>query len=313
MEFSVPSKPYFITRTHIKSNLDINSLVSRVQIIIDKIEDLENDFNNQYVLWNSFFLKGSLCSTIAISIYKEDDTTFIVETNRLSGDHQIAHLVFNYLKKSLANIDLTINKFIIPSIIEIPTSDKFQLILNSIKQDDIQDQIKAKIICDCTKNLEMHKLLEDNGCIDILSDIIKTHLISDNQDLSTTGLSYDQIIQKSGEHTMSIEEYNDTRLPENILYCIYAIIALSNLSIYCKKSIIDSGVIPILSLFVLNNTNIKYNRRRIRYEAANIIANICESFPDRIRNIFKDHDIIFSLDHVNDVRLIPYVERIINL
>jgi hypothetical protein len=231
--------PLRLIRTHVKTHLPIDELLTILEDILNDIPGVEYEFDKREIKWNIFYLKGSTHCCSVVNIYKSE-SGIIVEVNRLSGDVEGLRIIFNKIKSALDSYSNNRVEYLKPpdkirdeTHSEEEINEFMKPLFRMLQSKYSEERCEAtKIICNLTNSAQFHSILCDN--LNILLNMFKFE-------------------------------------PP-----IYVIISLANLSESQSnsKALIDAGVLPVLLKFLAENPDDRYNIRELKRQAKRTISNL---------------------------------------
>lgn len=290
----VPEKPYHITPLHFLTTTSVLNVIAAVELRLNRNFEISYQFVKCKCMWDAVYLRGSSYCKFQIHVYKDAGTTLIIELNRLSGDGFPFRSFYNELKadfnfekedynhriNSGGSDSFTLGSGISSSLPNVTLSDEeasacIKPILAMAKSDKMDAKFEASaILCDFSLQEEMQQLLCDQGCVNVLMDLLKM---------------------------TEFQNYN-----------YHVVCALANLSSSqaCQEVLV--GCSEFLSSLLKLAIDGPYHNAVLRRESARVLANICHRHSSVVLAAIDCdcmHAWMESVDSIKDERLHTWALR----
>lgn len=296
---AAPATPFLLMKTHfycIHNNL--NSVVNGVDAELKKIPQIACEFDKKKCSWSAICveLEGSALCHMTVNIYKakkssssgsggeESTSPYIVECNRLNGEHSVFRRVFGLLSKELSNSyvdsNLDVTDTANPNLLR-HSSGAFEEAdsgSSAVRNDDVSsedhtngEEVKNAVYAIAAWAYESRqetRLLSAR----LLADFSANMFQSGNEPLCTSK----QILGALLHLAKSTPKLLELRGEDEVRYC--AFLALSNLSkgtVVTKNALIDAGIVPVIIDAIKNGS---YKDAHIRRLCASMLHGLSEGF-----------------------------------
>lgn len=288
----VPEKPFLLLCTHFVCVLGLSCVMQIINERLQKTLELSMQYSPTQHKWNAVYLRGSSTCKIEIRLYKEDEESFIVEVNRLSGDSIVFRSLYNELKSDFsafisnrsemerASEANSVSSHALPPL--APLSD-YEIIaslrpvlemVNSVLL-DVREQ-GCQILCDICAQEDIHHILASSGCVkELICNVIAA---------------------KSTEI-------------KNFAVCALAAVSSSQTGLDCIFECMNC--VKLTQELFSCATDGCYETAEMRRECSRILKNLCKEDPCKVKEFVEEsqlHDFINCVDSLQDDRLRLHAE-----
>lgn len=297
-EICVPNKPHCLLPNHFLCTLSILDLVSKVNQILRMMLEVNFQFTESSCEWVASCKRGASICDFEFHVYKEGESSYLIEGNRIEGDGFMFRNIFNEIKSGLASSTSesglddrqsmmlpSSDSFSMGSGVTIPTTDPLpdadalegiRMIVEMVKSPSIETkQEAASILCDLSFQEEMQQVLSQAEFVHPLVELLAL-------DKECGNCSY------------------------------YAVCALANLSAQqsCQELLCGSPKL-LLTLLKLAQDGC-YQTTETRREATRTLANLCQRHSTKVVGIVGNSHIsswISNVNYIKDDRLRTHATR----
>mmetsp|Transcript_7183 Transcript_7183/g.10683 ORF Transcript_7183/g.10683 Transcript_7183/m.10683 type:complete len:416 (+) Transcript_7183:223-1470(+) len=282
---TVFNKPRYVGPSYFICNLLLDEIISHVNTQLTAVHEITYSFVPEKCMWNVVYLRGAVRCEFEIFVYQDNDS-FAVNANRLSGDGMAFHTVFRSLKGALCSTETSPSstatdpeEFYMPlpptkSLLQDETLEALRPIIAMAKCGMADSRTEsAKILCDLSFQRDLHPLMSESGCVKALIGLIK-------------------------------EDYQ---------YCNqHALCALANLSssLCCREQLVEDRT--FLSDLLELTRDGSYSCAEMRRECARMLANLSEAQATSIIDavgVDQASNWVRTVDTMRDDRLRLHAER----
>lgn len=277
---TAPATPFLLMDTHFFCNVvDLNSVVNRVEEELNNIPEVAREFDNTKCSWSTICADtvGSARCHMNVHIYKAKKNLnrmpFIVECNRMQGDHAVFRRIFGLLAEALSddvNVSPTSVMENTPDLLRHGSSIGYDspVDFDGVSAAD-EEEVSSTTIAEAVNTVtsmayeprQESRLLAAR----LLCDFTASEMLSCDTSLCSS-LSVIQALLKLAQGNPELHRENEVR------YC--AFLALSNLSrgsVSTKTALINAGAVPVIIAAIDNGT---YQDAHIRRECASMLSNL---------------------------------------
>lgn len=283
---TLAEKPLYVLPTNIVCDMRLDLIRSSVSHVLEQYGEISYQYDATKCQWKGAYVRGTSFCKFQIFVYVNSPRGYIVEIQREKGDCAAFHIVFRALKSALTT-NSEISRFDsfqtasplngcyeTPAVIGDDDSQAaLQTVVDMCKLNSIEARLEAcKMICDFSYHNESLELLKDSGCINVLVELLAIGCPCTQRN---------------------------------------AILALTNLSEShsCQEAIVESGILPTLFGFCVDNT---YETSETRRACARVLANVSTRLASRIVNKMKSEVLeqwMQRIDTIEDSKIRLHANR----
>lgn len=302
----VSKKPFLLMDTHVLCDDKLENIVNNLNQELGDMSEVSFEYNQNMYKWTAICLQltGASSCKMQIQIYNNgtvsnitdkgdglspsgpDTESYIIEFNRLSGDHAPFRTAFNKLKRNLfapimedpslvqdmhpgamhdsLSTSMSTSVPFFDMLAEEEAHEALEPILNMAKEGKIESMIEAaRIFCDLSLDDNLQQYLCEPDAMSVL--------------LRLAGADAPELARQ------------------------YTFMALANLSMHhghCQERIIDAGALPTILPLVSNGT---YENAEMRREGARLLANLSGGLATRVVSELGHQTVSSWLDTVEEL------------
>jgi len=276
---TAPATPFLLMDTHFHCKcVDLNSVVNRVEEELNNIPEVSREFDQKKCSWSAVCsdIAGSARCHMTVNIYKTKKGSsrlpFLVECNRLEGDHSVFRRIYGLLSESLSDdgrdsCSTAVTDTANPDLLR-HSSTAYDVPVPAI-EDVVQTANDASVIEDAIQMLvtmsydsfQETRLLAARLWYEFTANEMQNGSIS-----TCTSPKILAALIKLATGDCNIHGEDEVRFG--------ALLALSNLcrgSVLEKNALIDAGLVPVI-INAIGNGN--YLDAHIRRECASMLHNL---------------------------------------
>jgi hypothetical protein len=285
-QVSVPEQPFHVAITNFSTNCEIDTVVSWVDHELSNVLEISYQFYSDKCRWECVYLSGPTRCKFEFNVFKGDDSSFIIEGNRLCGDSFPFSTMYRNVRtkftgdcsspNSVTNFQFIPMPEISLELTSTEIHDAVTPVLAMAASGKCESQVNAaQIFCDLSLQQNMLEVLCQPKTISALVDLCRVDFDYCNQ---------------------------------------HAVCALANLSSSrsCQDALLQDACFlqQLLQMCCCGC----HNSAEMRRECARLLANLCgakSSAAQIIQHIGQDdvYRWMESVDDINDERLRLHAQR----